>query len=329
MSALTAVSEASTAGTSFSKDPEKLEALLRRLKSMGYGFTTVTPETHALVNARPGNAVARSVEDVFGWCRPFPPAVLPNGLFELARDAGACEPGSEPGKWRPTLRISSIAHELFVHSPFPTTAHDAVFFGPDSYRFVRAVLARAEPTGRAVDVGSGSGVGGIMLAKRGLLEAPVVLADVNARALEAAAVNARVAGVDASLVKSDVLAAVEGDLDLVIANPPYLRDPLAREYRHGDGQYGEALAARIAREALRRLAKNPRGGRLLLYTGTAFVRGVDSFFRSLEPELGGAAVRFDYCELDPDVFSSELREPAYADVDRIAIVLLDARVRGA
>ncbi len=310
------------------KDLGKLEALLRRLKSMGYAFTTVTPETHALVNARPSNAVARSVEDVFGWSRPFMPAVLPEGLFELTRDAGACEPAPELGSWRPTVRISSVAKELFVHSAFPTTAPDAVFFGPDSYRFARAVLERATPTGRAVDVGAGSGVGGILLAKRGLLEKPVVLADVSAPALEIAAVNARVAGVAASVVKSDVLNEVEGEIDLVIANPPYLRDALARAYRHGEGQYGEALSARIARESLRRLAKSARGGRLLLYTGTAFVRGVDSFFRSVEPELRREGVRFDYCELDPDVFSAELREPPYADVDRIAIVLLDAHVRG-
>lgn len=328
MSALTTSDDAATARQAFSRNPQKLEALLRRLRSMGYGFTTVTPETHALVNARPSNAVARSVEDVFGWSRPFLPVVLPDGLFELARDAGACEPGAAPGTWRPALRISSVGKELFAHSAFPTTAHDAVFFGPDSYRFVRAVLERAEPTGRAVDVGAGSGVGGIMLAKRGLLESPVVLADVNALALGAAAVNARVAGIDASVVKSDALSAIEGDVDLVIANPPYLRDALAREYRHGDGQYGEALSVRIARESLRRLAKNPAGGRLLLYTGTAFVRGVDTFFRGVEPELRPEAVRFDYCELDPDVFSSELRESAYADVDRIAVVLLDAHVGG-
>ena len=75
----------------FSREPEKLEALSRRLKDMGYEFTTVTPETHELVNSRPTNAVARSVADVFGWSRPFVPAILPDGLFELARDAGACE----------------------------------------------------------------------------------------------------------------------------------------------------------------------------------------------------------------------------------------------
>lgn len=309
------------------RDPDKLQALLLRLKSMGYAFTTVTPETHALVNARPANAVARSVEDVFGWSRAFFPAVLPDGLFELARDAGACEESAEPGAWRPVVRISSVAKELFVHSAFPTTSNDSVFFGPDSYRFARELLERAEPAARAVDVGCGSGVGGILLAKRGLLERPVVLADVNALALEAAQVNARVAGVEAELAKSDVLAGVEGDVDLVIANPPYLRDPLEREYRHGRGRYGEAISARIARESLRRLAKNPAGGRLLLYTGTAFVRGVDTFFRSIEAELGSETVRFEYRELDPDVFTSELREPAYADVDRIAVVLLDARVR--
>ena len=310
----------------FAREPAKLEALLRRLKDMGYEFTTVTPETHALVNGRPSNSIARSVADVFGWSRPFVPAILSEGLFELARAAGACEPSSEGETWRPVVRISTVAKVPFVHSAFPTTSADSVFFGPDSYRFVRAVLERAEPTVRAVDVGAGTGVGGIMLAARGLLEKPIVLGDINDLALEAAKVNARVAGVEAVVAKSDVLTGIDGDVDLVIANPPYLRDRLARDYRHGDGQYGEALSARIVRESLRRLARNPAGGRLLLYTGTALVRGVDTFLRSVEPALRQDSIRYDYTELDPDVFASELREPLYVDVERIAVVLLDARV---
>ena len=34
--------------------------------------------------------------------------------------------------------------------------------------------------------------------------------------------------------------------------------------------------------------------------------------------------RFDYRELDPDVFGEELDRPAYAHVERIAVVALDA-----
>ncbi len=66
----------------------------------------------------------------------------------------------------------------------------------------------------------------------------------------------------------------------------------------------------------------PEGGRLLLYTGSAIVAGEDSFLRAIRQELSRPGVRYSYRELDPDVFAEELLRPAYADVERIAAVLL-------
>jgi hypothetical protein len=63
---------------------------------------------------------------------------------------------------------------------------------------------------------------------------------------------------------------------------------------------------------------------LLLYTGVAIVNGTDPFWAAIEPELQRAGARHSYEELDPDVFSSELANPGYADVERIAVVLLQA-----
>ena len=37
------------------------------------------------------------------------------------------------------VRLATIDDLLFVHSAFPTDPPDAVFFGPDTYRFVRFV----------------------------------------------------------------------------------------------------------------------------------------------------------------------------------------------
>ena len=307
--------------------PPELVQLLLTLKKLAYSFTTVTPDTHQLVNARPGNRDARNIQDVFGWNRPFRPRALPSELFELARAAGACRPDPGTELWRATLRVSTVAGELYVHSAFPTLEEDAVFLGPDTYRFVRALLATARPARCAVDVGTGTGAAGISLARRGLLLEPVVLADVNERALAAARVNAEVAGVRAEVVKSDVLAEVPAHVDLIVANPPYMRDAASRTYRDGGGNYGEALAARIVREALERLAGGKHGGTLLLYTGAAIVAGHDTFLAAIEPDLRRAQAAFSYEELDPDVFGSELERPAYADVDRIAAVFLQARLQ--
>ena len=121
-----------------------------------------------------------------------------------------------------------------------------------------------------------------------------------------------------------MLQGIERSPDVVIANPPYLRDALARSYRDGGGEYGEGLAVRITKEALARLS--PRG-RLLLYSGAAVVNGRDTLLSALEPALGAAQAAFTYEELDPDVFGEELELPHYSDVDRLAAVALQLTVR--
>jgi hypothetical protein len=301
-----------------------LKTVLRWLAELDYRFTTVTPETHALVNGRPDNQQARSLRDVFGWNRSFQRDILPREVFELMCAADGCEEQPDGG-WRTTFRVASVGHRLFLHSSFPTEQADAVFFGPDSYRFARAIRQFAARSKRAVDVGCGSGVGGIVLGGLGRLASPVVLSDINERALELARVNAEVAGVAAELVKSDVLREIEGAVDLVIANPPYLVDERARAYRDGGGARGAALSARIVEESLIRLDRDG-GGSLLMYTGVAFDADGDRLWNLIEPSLTQSGARYSYEELDPDIFGSELREPAYRDVERIAAVLLRATV---
>lgn len=304
---------------------EKLIALGERLEALGYRFTTVSPSAQRLVNARPGAELARSLRDVFGWNRPFQPELLGHELFELTVESGGCTPVSGTELWRPTLRFSTLGDLLFVHSSFPTLEQDSVFFGPDSVRFSAAIARHAPAARRVVDVGAGTGVGGIVLGTE-RRSSSVVLADVNPRALRFAEVNAHWAGLPVEIVESDVLAAVTGEFDLVIANPPFLRDRDARAYRHGGGHYGEGLAVRITAESLTRLARNRTGGTLLLYSGAAIVEGEDQLLSALRPVLDAARVHFSYEELDPDIFWDELAEPAYAEVERIAAVFLQVRV---
>ena len=302
-----------------------LAELGRQLLELGYQFTTVTPATHELHNARVGNERAKSLRDVFGWSRPFSPELLPPALFEAMLGAEACErlPGSTV--YRPLVRYSSLDGALFAHSAFPTRQADAVFFGPDSYRFVRAIRQAAPHARRVVDVGAGSGVGGIALARAGLA-GDVVLADISEVALRFAEANAALSNVAAEIAPSDVLQGVTGSFDLVISNPPYLRDEAQRLYRDGGGRYGEELAVRIVRESVSRLRGMAHGGSLLMYTGSAIVSGRDTFFDAVRGALGESDLRYAYEELDPDVFADELQRPAYADAERIAAVFLRVRV---
>ena len=299
--------------------------LAQVLQASGYVFTTVAPATHARVNARPGNVWARSAEDVFGWSRPFRAGVLAPPLFEAMRDAEVLAPHGEG--WVARVRASTLRGQLFLHSAYPTTAGDAVFFGPDTYRFADAIarhLAGDVRVRRAVDIGCGAGPGAIVVA----LERPdadVMAVDINDRALRYTAINTRLAGAGrVSAHHSDLLDKVDGQFDLIVANPPYLLDAQARTYRHGGGSLGEGLSLAIAQLASARLAP---GGTLLLYTGTAITHGRDFFRAAVARHLDADALHWHYQELDPDVFGEELAEPAYADADadRIAAVLLTAR----
>ena len=293
------------------------EALLEvgwRLRDAGYHFITVTPETHRRVLAREGGAPARTLRDVFGWSRPFDSSVLPAPIFHALCRAEKCE--ERNGMFASQVRFSTLGATSYVHSAYPTTAEAAVFFGPDSYRYCALLAREVKQAARAVDLGCGSGVGGLSIADR---VDRIVLADINAHALGLARVNAHLRGVAdrVELVLGDLLSPVLGSIDLVIANPPYLADPGARTYRDGGGDLGTGLGVRIVRESLPRLEA---GGRLVLYTGAPIIGGVDLVRSAIAPILDHAGASWTYEELDPDVFGEELETPAYAIVDRIAAV---------
>lgn len=300
-------------------DTRALVAFARLLRAEGYAFTTPTPLTHARVNARPGADRARSLRDVFGWSRAFAEGVLPERVFEAARVAEVL--ARDGGLWRSRVRVSSLGGLLFMHSAYPTTAADSVFFGPDTYRFCNAVadhLAARGRVGRAVDIGCGAGPAAVLIA-RAWPEAEVIGADVNPAALRLAEVNASLAGVRVTCRRSDLLAACPGVFDLVVANPPYLVDPAERAYRHGGGPLGAGLSLSILSQSLGRLAP---GGTLLLYTGAAIVDGFDPFLAAADAVLRDGPFIWSYREVDPDVFGEELESGVYAQADRIAAVVL-------
>ena len=307
----------------FSNNGRSFHSFLRR---SGYTFVTPSPATHQRVNARLGNAVAADLSGAFGWSRPFAKEVLPTEIFELLRVGGTIRP-CETG-WKSLLRASTLEGELFLHSAFPTLSDDSVFFGPDTYRFVRAIKhhlrEQQRPVRRILDIGCGSGAGGILAAKYAASEA-LVLSDINEKALGLAKVNANAAGVSASFVRSDLFANLEGDFDLIISNPPYLNDPLQRAYRHGGGDFGGVLSIRIIKEAKNRLAP---GGKLLLYTGSAIVAGEDRIRHAAQEIFEKSDWVWTYEEIDPDVFGEELETAACSVVDRIAAVFLVARKPG-
>lgn len=318
-----------TFGASMHKEPLQTDqqwALLglgQALHKRGYRFITATPLTHERVNERPDNAMARDLAGVFGWSRPFLPELLDAELLELMRAADILiEEGS--GQLRSAVRFSSLGEQLFVHSRYPTSQADSVFFGPDTYRFVRAIDAFlnvpcSSAVNRAVDICCGAGPGAqcIALARP---QAEVLAVDINPRALAFTGVNAALSGADNLRAQhSDLLKDVDGDFDLIVANPPYMLDSESRAYRDGGGELGAGLSRAIVEAAIARLAP---GGTLLLYTGVAMIASGDPFLAYIRDTLGDSSLAWRYEEMDPDVFGEELLKPGYEAVERIAAVVL-------
>ena len=307
--------------------PEQIEAdqallqLGQRLRADGYRFTCVTPATHARNNARKGAEQARTLRDVFGWSRPFAPSLVSADQLRLLERAQVLVPHGE--LLTSAVRWSSLDELLLVHSAFPTEASDAVFFGPDSYRFAQVIHDHLQHSPmrveHAVDIGCGSGVGALLIA-RAAQHAQVSAVDVNPLALRYTAINAALAGVsNVSVEPSDLLDGITGTFDLIVANPPYMLDRSARTYRHGGGELGAELSLRIVEQARERLG---RRGTLLLYTGVAIVEGRDALLEAIRLRLAGPEWSWVYREVDPDVFGEQLAEPGYAQVERIAAVAL-------
>ena len=291
-------------------DEARLE-LLGQLQACQYRFTAVTPETHTIALTRPRPA-RLTLRDIFGWNRTFNDADLEPQLLELMRTADAVE--EKHGGLQSRLRVASLGHRLFLHSSFPTRSADSVFFGPDTYRFTNFVLheMREVPAPRwIVDMGAGSGAGGIVAAGQSAT-ARLSLVDVNPEAERLSRINADFAGVAAEITLGD---RIPDGCDLVIANPPYMIDGAHRAYRDGRGLLGGEVALGWAEQAL---ASFTRGGTLLLYTGAAVVEDAIGLLDALATVARDAGATITHTEIDPDVFGNELVKPEYATVDRIA-----------
>lgn len=300
------------------------------LRSQGYTFVTVSPATHAAVVQQRATVPAAHLRDVFGWSLPFAKTLLPVQIVDALRAAGLLETHTD-GLFRSRVRFSTLGNLVFPHSAYPTTQSDCVFFGPDTYRFAALIQRELRasplaPRSRVLDVGCGTGAGGLVVATfAGSVDAALVLSDISATALDFARASVALAGMEGvDFRQADLFAGLDGEFDLIVANPPYLNDATERLYRHGGGRWGEALSLRILREGLPRLS---RQGKMVLYTGSAIVQGVDALGDALRADLASLGFEGSYEEIDPAVFGDELTQPAYAGVDRIAAVSLVVRNR--
>jgi methylase of polypeptide subunit release factors len=303
-------------GDGLSRDEAAALRLLDALDARGYDFTTVTPESHRRVLARPSMRQARDLRGIFGWSLPFDESLPGPELFGLLREARLLQESA--AGWKSKIRVSRVRERLFLHSAFPTDHDDSVFLGPDTMRFADFLAAELQGRSvrRLVDIGTGAGVGGILAGEIAHAQR-VELADINKTALSHARVNAVHAGVQAVTIESDGVAAIEPGFDLALSNPPFIFEEDAPAYRQGGGMHGAELSLEWTRSAAQKLAPF---GRILLYTGSAIVDGRDALREALERDLPRLGCTLRWRELDPDIFGEELQKPAYDDVERIAAI---------
>jgi len=292
-----------------------LVILGRELKFLKYNFTTVTPETHRLYIKQnlPMNK-KNILRDLLGWSLEVPHDYLSSSLLDLLTAAQVLEVGDKPGHVRSTLRASTLEAQLFWHSAYPTTQADSVFFGPDSYRFVRFLKSKIHKARHIVDLGCGTGVGGLTLQDRA---SEITLSDINESALSLAKANSEInLCKNVTIVKRHFLRHVSPGADWVIANPPFIMDDCKRAYRDGGGEFGSELSIQMVKNAMEYLEP---GGRLAMYTGACVVNGEDRVLKALRLTLKDLA-QFNYEEIDPDIFGEELSSPSFKGVERIAAV---------
>lgn len=294
-----------------------LQALLAHLYAHDYDFVMPGRSTHARGRDRRAGQANTALTDLFGWGRPL---ALPDLDPETARLAQAAQmlESVGSGQVRSTRAVSRLGGLLHLHS-MPGTQDDAVFLGPDTYRFLRWVDDMLDVAGdvRTVcDIGTGSGAGALRLSSR-FPQALVLGVDLNPAALTLAQANAAAAGRCVRFRTSDGLSEVGEPLDRVIMNPPFIADPEARLYRDGGALLGAERAVEWVGQAVSRLTDR---GQIILYSGAPIVEGSDLLRDALADQAARSGLDLVYEELDPDIFPGTLRGAAYGTVDRLAAV---------
>ena len=179
----------------------------------------------------------------------------------------------------------------------------------DTEVLVESVLEVLRQGMRVLDMCTGSGCILISLLKLcGVVDVSGVGADVSEEALQVACKNAEQLGVDATWIHSDLFSDVEGQYDVIVSNPPYIRtsvieglkeevkfhDPFIALDGKEDGLY---FYRRIVEESPKYLKK---GGKLYFEIGHD--QGDDVSGLMKDAGFSGVSVKKDLAGLDRVVF---------------------------
>jgi len=165
----------------------------------------------------------------------------------------------------------------------------------EAIKFAQKYLEKESNSQRKLliaDVGTGSGAIAVALALN-LPQSIIYAVDISAKALEVAAVNVKRLGLESriTLIQGDVLDPIEGKLDMIVANLPYIEEAelgcLQAEVSHhepGIALQGGADGTSVIRRMLQQAAgKIKAGGAVLLEIGAGQEQCVTAIVHDLMP----------------------------------------------
>ena len=246
-------------------------------------------------------------------------AALVLGLLKLPYDLSPAYFAARLTDAEITTLRDALERRIRERIPVPYLTRRTLYGGYEFYIDERALIPRSpiaeliardltpwwpqgEAPERILDLCCGSGCLGI-LAQLQQPQAEVVLADLDPDALAVARINLARFGMNETvkLCQGDGLAAVSGQFDWIICNPPYVEaaemDDIAAEYRHEprqalvSGADGLDFTRRLLREAPDYLSEH---GLLVLEVGMSWPQLEDAYpdagFEWVEFERGGEGV---------------------------------------
>ncbi len=128
----------------------------------------------------------------------------------------------------PLVRIERVGGILIASDRHGHAHHRDFVLGPGPAGYALAAAVQADRPLRALDLGCGSGIQGLLLASRGAI---VLGLDISARALEFSRFNASLNDLAALEVRhgdfltDDPDVTLDGAFDLAVANPPFVLSP--------------------------------------------------------------------------------------------------------
>lgn len=236
-------------------------------------------------------------EVLLAFVRGCPRIALYTAFDEPVDDAGRArfrELVRRRGDGEPVAYL--VGSKEFFSLPFTVTKAVLVPRPETEGLVVRALdLCKGLASPRIADVGTGSGAVAVTLAKR-LPKASLVATDIAGDALEVARGNAERHGVAGRVecVACDLLDGVAGPFDVIVSNPPYVREDefegLPRDVRLHEpkgalvaGPTGVEVVERLVATAAEKLAP---GGWLLVEIGPSTAAAAEELIRrqsGLEP----------------------------------------------